>query len=119
MSRSPSSKMIQSSDKSISKTLTKLGLSSIYKISKSLQGAVWRGKYNNEKLVIKVTNCHLQEQSLAHFGNNKLVPVDEDIISEAMILKYLSQDSKCPKSIVKYGNFFKSLSKLTPSHLDR
>eukprot|EP00486_Rosalina_sp_Unknown_P008310 CAMPEP_0201594492 /NCGR_PEP_ID=MMETSP0190_2-20130828/191789_1 /ASSEMBLY_ACC=CAM_ASM_000263 /TAXON_ID=37353 /ORGANISM="Rosalina sp." /LENGTH=371 /DNA_ID=CAMNT_0048054119 /DNA_START=71 /DNA_END=1182 /DNA_ORIENTATION=+ len=100
-------------DQKIIRVLRKVGLIAANKIAETLQGSIWRASplsdesLNPKTIVIKVTNKYLQQNSLARIGKTT-VPVYEDIISEAGILKYLSEDDKCPKSIVKFDRFFKT-----------
>ena len=63
-------------------------------------------------MVIKVTNEYLSKRSLAKTGKNRqnITAVYEDILWEATILKHLSEDERCPKSIVKFQKFLKSFS---------
>ena len=85
------------------------------KIKTSLKGSIWRASLlsddsiqtNPKTIVTKVANKYLQQNALARIGKIT-VPVHEDIISEAGILKYLTEDEQCPKSIVKFHRFFQT-----------
>ena len=66
--------------------------------------------HSPKTMVIKVTNQFLQQNHLAQIGK-ETVAVHEDIIFESGILKHLSEDKQCPKSIVKFNRFFKTLSR--------
>ena len=81
------------------------------KISNTLQGSIYRGYIESNRgsksVVIKVANQYLQQKGLA-IHNNEVIKVQEDIVHEAGILKYLSDDDECPRSIVKYHQFYKS-----------
>ena len=93
---------------SIEDDLKSLGFIKVERIVQTLQGSIWRGYYESHKtLVIKVSNRNLHKLGLATV-NNQLVPVMENVLYEASILKYLTEDNKCPQSIVKYHNTFKT-----------
>eukprot|EP01084_Bolivina_argentea_P096508 173493_1 len=99
-------------DNKILNVFDKIGLSAPTKLSSTLQGSVWRANGNNEtneSFVIKVTNQLLHSQRVS-IVNGKKYPVQEDILLEQAILKYLTDFTECPKSIVKHKRFFKSRS---------
>eukprot|EP01084_Bolivina_argentea_P252066 423004_1 len=80
------------------------------KLTPTLQGSVWRANSNNqtdETLIIKVTSQLLHSQRITII-NGKQYAVQEDILLEQAILKYISDFEECPSSIVKHKNFFKS-----------
>ena len=96
-------------------TLTKLGYINPLRIAKSLQGSIWRATKqiqcaNNSiislSIVVKITNIHLHSNSTAMI-NNRQYKIDENILNEITILKYLTQDNVSPKSIIKYIDCFR------------
>ena len=78
------------------------------KISDTMQGRMWRAlnKRTNENVVIKVTSIELHSKSIG-IVNGKEYKVNENIMNETSILKYLTKDKKSIKSIVKYMDSFK------------
>lgn len=60
---------------------------------------------NATSTVIKVTNKYLHEKEIGII-NDTIYHVQEDILKEAKILNILTSSDNCPKSIVKYHNFF-------------
>eukprot|EP01084_Bolivina_argentea_P158447 276005_1 len=93
------------SDNMIS-VLTNIGFRQISKIADTLQGGIYSATHdeNCKSMVIKVTNRYLHNQSSALINNN-LYNCNENIIIESNILKYLTQKSHCPDSIVKFVSF--------------
>ena len=85
------------------KLMKKIGYDHFEKIGNTLQGSIWRSIHlsTNKKVVIKMADIKLHSQSIVLVNNIK-IKVDENILSEAMILKSLSSHSKCPQSIIKY-----------------
>eukprot|EP01083_Nonionella_stella_P166948 559778_1 len=85
------------------------------KITDTLQGSIWRvyktasepGESTN--FVIKITNKCLHKYSIGIVGNSTY-SVSEDILAEQCILKYLTLQNQCPKSIVKFHRFCKTSS---------
>eukprot|EP01084_Bolivina_argentea_P207320 353738_1 len=99
----------------INHVLTKLGFESGTQIAKTLQGEIWRATYPNQLVtsktpqtaVIKITNKMLHKHSNA-VVNGKIYQVQENILKEQSILKYLSAQKNCPSSIVKFKQFAES-----------
>jgi len=91
----------------------KMGFVSASKIGDTLQGSIWRAskrsKYSakGQKAVIKITNRFLHKHSVT-FIKGKPHRINENILLEQSILKYLTENEKCPKSIVKFQQFFKT-----------
>jgi len=90
--------------------LDKIGLIAPTKIATTLQGSVWRGRCHSspnaktnvlQPIVVKVSDKHLAEHSLAQVGGTTLV-VQEDVVKEAALLSLLTQDNECPASIVRF-----------------
>lgn len=92
------------------------------KITDTLQGSIWSSfpkKNENESVIIKVTSRKLHKESMIIYDGKKY-NVDENIIKEKEILKYLTKDKdnkdnvdkpdNKSKYIVSYRNFFKSNS---------
>lgn len=76
-------------------------------------GSIWRSLKESslEKVVVKVTNSDLHSKSIV-IVNGIQHKVNENILMEKAILKYLTYDPKkqhppCPKSIIKYVAAFK------------
>ena len=82
------------------------------KITDTLQGSIWssftKTNEKNESVIIKVTSRKLHKESMIIYDGKKY-NVDENIIKEKEILKYLTKDNN-NKYIVSYRNFFKSNS---------
>eukprot|EP01084_Bolivina_argentea_P098629 177240_1 len=84
------------------------------KITQTLQGSIWRVSNKKSSLlntpetaILKITSQHLHQQSTATVCGKKY-KVDENIITEQNILKYLTQQIDCPDTIVKYQWFFQN-----------
>ena len=78
------------------------------KIADTLQGSIWRSLHlqSKRKVVIKVTNRELHAKSMIIVQGQEIF-VTENIMREKAILRSLSRDINCPKSIIKYIAFFK------------
>lgn len=89
--------------------LSKRGYLKSTKMVDTLQGTIWRAiqKSSNTPVVIKITSKELTSESTVIINGQKY-EISENIVSEKNILKYLSNDEKCPKSIAKYIDFMKS-----------
>eukprot|EP01083_Nonionella_stella_P218367 783108_1 len=96
-------------DRKIIRILKKIGLTNATKISQTLQGSIWRATHSaeNESMVIKVTDKAMHQQHFSVIDGTKF-HVQEDILLEQSILKYISQFEDCPDSIVQFKRFFKS-----------
>jgi len=93
-------------------TLSRAGFHHIHKIADTLQGAVWKGSSQvspRHVHVIKATNKYLHEQSISTKGD-KVHHIDENIMTERLIMDFLSKKQDLPKSIVKYHSFFHTSS---------
>eukprot|EP00484_Ammonia_sp_Unknown_P022755 CAMPEP_0197030246 /NCGR_PEP_ID=MMETSP1384-20130603/9517_1 /TAXON_ID=29189 /ORGANISM="Ammonia sp." /LENGTH=353 /DNA_ID=CAMNT_0042459555 /DNA_START=42 /DNA_END=1103 /DNA_ORIENTATION=- len=105
--------MSQSQDKDIIALLQKLHFVNVNKIADSLQGSVWRATLRADSssgarpMVIKVANQYLQVNSLGRIGQ-QMVKCQEDIISEAKILKFATKHADCPKSIIRFYQLLKT-----------
>jgi len=75
--------------------LSKIGVVVGQKICKTLQGSVYHGKLNHKKenvsidVVIKRATIKLLKNKLAKINKNFMIPVSENIIKEAQIMKYI------------------------------
>eukprot|EP01083_Nonionella_stella_P074428 201905_1 len=91
----------------------KIGIKKATKITDTLQGSIWRasiklhGSSVSENLVIKVTD-HNQHANAICVVDQKEYHCQEDIVLEQSILKYLTECSECPSSIVKFRRFYKT-----------
>eukprot|EP01083_Nonionella_stella_P099171 278858_1 len=106
--------MTSSSDRSandneVVSSLLNAGYTQAIKIADSMQGSVWRSlaTYSNSNVVIKAANKSLHNMSMVVI-NGLTYSVYENIVNETAILKYLTEDTLCPKSLVKYLNGFES-----------
>eukprot|EP01083_Nonionella_stella_P063555 165125_1 len=91
----------------LSATLNNAGFTNLTKISDTLQGNLYKAlkTSTNENIVIKITNKHLHENSIAIINNTKYT-IKENILLEASILKHITTQQDAPKSIIKFHNFF-------------
>eukprot|EP01083_Nonionella_stella_P085172 236034_1 len=89
--------------------LAKMGYLEPRKICDTLQGSIWRATQTKSKrrCVVKITDRALHSNSMMILDGQRL-NVHEDIVKEQQILQYLSQDAKCPNSIVRYVDYIKS-----------
>jgi len=95
-------------DKKICNVMEKIGLTNASKITKTLQGSIWRANDRNNKTVcVKVADQQLYKDSRAVI-EGKSYDVLEDICLEQSIVKYVTQTKQCPNSITKYIKFIKS-----------
>lgn len=78
-------------------------------IAKSLQGEIWRAIHaeSGKLCVIKVASKALHKQKSVIINHQKYV-VNENIMKEMRILKYLSSFAECPPSIIRYRDSFHS-----------
>jgi len=105
-------------NKKICKVLHKIGMFKPTKVADTLQGSIWRAYQIPQDLekpttsvIIKVTQQDLYRKSMANI-EGQLFEVNEDVLLEQSIVKFLSQQPSCPNSIVKFHRFFKSHSSL-------
>eukprot|EP01083_Nonionella_stella_P089302 249146_1 len=99
-------------DKQVSRVLRKVGLVSATKLTNTIQGSIWRASSSDARdktSVTKVTSRYLHDKSIS-VVNNTTYAVNEDILLEQSILKFLTQNQNCPKSIVQFEYFFKTNS---------
>ena len=88
--------------------LSKNGYIKAGELCKTLQGSMWLAydKSSQMDVAIKIAIRDLVNTSTARHKEKK-IKISEDIKSEALLLKLISSDQKCPKSITKFVNFFK------------
>ena len=88
--------------------LSKRGYLKPNKIADTLQGTIWRAtqQSTNTPVVIKITSKKLTSESSVVVNGQKY-EISENILTERNILKHLSNDENCPKSITKYIDFMK------------
>eukprot|EP01084_Bolivina_argentea_P219950 372875_1 len=86
--------------------LNEAGFINLEPLSKTLQGVVYKAvqKSTNTDVVIKVTSKILHSNSIS-IGNDK---IQENILSESIILKKLTRNKSTPKSIVKFIDLLQS-----------
>ena len=86
--------------------LGKIGVINAHQITKSLQGAIYKGfeAASNRNVVIKVTNRVLHTKRIGTVNNEIYKNIKENILSEAAIMNYLVKQDNFPRSIVKYYN---------------
>ena len=105
-------------EKRLKRLLHNSGYINPIKLADSLQGSVWRAidKSMDRTVVIKATKKNLHENGIVLI-NGVRIDVEENIIKESSILKYLTeskygqdkyQQKACPKSFVKYIDFFQT-----------
>eukprot|EP01084_Bolivina_argentea_P168155 291684_1 len=93
---------------SVKAILKDAGFTNIVQKAHTLQGIVYNAlnQSTNQHVVIKVTNKDLHKNGIAIVENEKH-KVNENIIMESSILKYLATDRKnIPKSIIKFYDFY-------------
>eukprot|EP01084_Bolivina_argentea_P311806 539781_1 len=109
--------MSSKTERSILAVLEHAGYSSTKKITDTLQGSIWSSikkrntNSDNQSVVIKVTSRKLHKQSMI-IHDGKKYRVDENVIKEKEILKYLTNSTNENENVmhncVKYIDFFKS-----------
>lgn len=70
-------------------------------------GSVWRAQHptTQKTVILKVANRAMHSQSIININGHQLV-MNENIIDEAQIMKYLSSNKYCPASIIRYIDLF-------------
>lgn len=120
--------MSSKTERNILAVLEQAGYCNNHKITETLQGSIWSStkKATKKNVIIKVTSRKLHNESMIIYDGKKY-NVDENIIKEKEILRYLTannDDTKCNekkanetekkcthnKHIVRYIDFFKSNS---------
>lgn len=87
------------------------GYTQIKPLATTLQGIIWKAhdESTRSSVVIKEANKELHQSACAMI-DNRTYSVDENILDELAILKYLSGDAKCPPSMVKFIRSFQRYS---------
>eukprot|EP01083_Nonionella_stella_P276984 941630_1 len=85
----------------------KIGYINVTKIADTLQGHLYKAvkKSTKKEIVIKITNKILHENSIGIVDNRKYA-IKENILSEASILKHITQSKNMTDSIIKFLDFF-------------
>eukprot|EP01084_Bolivina_argentea_P043738 80550_1 len=93
----------------VMKIMSAVGYTSCNKIADSLQGTLWHAlqRSTNKRVVIKATQRYLHRNNIT-MVNGRMVQVQENCKQEMRILQYLSQDTRCHGSVVKYIDSFQS-----------
>eukprot|EP00483_Globobulimina_turgida_P007858 UN07873 len=104
--------MCSKNERNILAVLEQAGYSSNKKLTDTLQGSIWSSltRKRQKPVIIKITSRKLHAESMIIYDGKKY-NVDENIIKEKEILKYLTKDTHNPaehKNIVGYYDFFKS-----------
>eukprot|EP01083_Nonionella_stella_P080070 219825_1 len=86
-----------------------IGYEECVPIADTLQGSIWKCLHTatHKRVVIKMTDMFLSKNKIGFAGDQKIT-IHEDIKKETAILKQLSEDKHCPKSIIKYEASFQS-----------
>eukprot|EP01084_Bolivina_argentea_P046872 86337_1 len=90
---------------SVEDTIRNKGYIPLKKISKTLQGCIWKVKKLDKSYIIKVAKKSLHIQSLTINKQGKKIKIAENIVKEASIQKYLTINNP-PTSLAKYEDFF-------------
>eukprot|EP00484_Ammonia_sp_Unknown_P020477 CAMPEP_0197045560 /NCGR_PEP_ID=MMETSP1384-20130603/21393_1 /TAXON_ID=29189 /ORGANISM="Ammonia sp." /LENGTH=341 /DNA_ID=CAMNT_0042477187 /DNA_START=57 /DNA_END=1079 /DNA_ORIENTATION=- len=101
MSTAPPSKTVS--------VLESAGYTDVEKIANTLQGSIWSAVHKSSKkaVAVKVTKRSLHEHGVV-IVNNVQYRVDENILREKAILKYLSKGGQRADCIVQYVDSFKT-----------
>jgi len=96
-------------EKKLRAILLKRGYGKSTKIVDTLQGTIWRAiqQQSNKPVVIKITSKELTSESSVVISGKKH-KIHESILQERNVLRHLSKDENCPRSIVRYVDFMKS-----------
>eukprot|EP01083_Nonionella_stella_P173586 599267_1 len=96
---------IESKNNSLKNTLCSKGYTFPTRISKALQGSIWESTKGGQSMVIKTISKDLYHKRIAYSSNSVAIHIQEDIIKETAILKYLTENN-APSSVVKFIDFF-------------
>ena len=118
MAAASSTVQLMAFEKRLKSLLHNSGYMNPMKLADSLQGSVWRAMSTsmNATVVIKVTKKNLHENGMILIDGVR-IDVEENIIKETSILKYLTECKDipdkgklktCPKSFVKYIDSFQT-----------
>eukprot|EP01083_Nonionella_stella_P083804 231771_1 len=86
-----------------------VGYEDCVKIADTIQGSIWKCLHTGtrKRVVIKMIDKYLAINKIRVEGKLEIA-VLENIKKEISILKQLSEDKRCPNSIIKYKASFKS-----------
>ena len=88
--------------------LAKAGYIKANELCKTLQGSIWLAKHQSTQqgVAIKISTRDLVNRSTTVYKGREVI-IQENIRSEAYMLKLVTSNPKCPKSITKFVDFFK------------
>eukprot|EP01083_Nonionella_stella_P186702 684304_1 len=97
---------------SVESVLEQQGYNPLLTVAKTLQGSIWKVSARKQKnqlhdddtYIVKVTNKSLHDQQIAYV-DGKSYSIQENIVKEVSILKYLSS-SDAPPQLVGYSDHF-------------
>eukprot|EP01083_Nonionella_stella_P001095 3166_1 len=92
----------------ISGTLNRKGYTSLTRLCNALQGSIWKTCKDGAQRIVKVIHKSLYHKHITYL-DHKEAHVQEDIIKEATILKYLT-NSRPPPSLAQYIDFFEDIN---------
>eukprot|EP01083_Nonionella_stella_P030363 83234_1 len=88
----------------IEQSLSSKGYTPIKKVANALQGSVWETCKNETKYIVKVAAKSLHKEGITYINHQKIA-IEEDIIKETEIIKYLTRHDP-PSSFTKFIDFF-------------
>eukprot|EP01083_Nonionella_stella_P070734 189395_1 len=88
----------------IENTLTSKGHIDLKKLSEALQGTIWETSKNGSSNIIKVTDKSLHDKHITYVDDTEIT-IQENIINESRILKYLTTNDP-PPTLVQFIDFF-------------
>jgi len=94
----------------LNELLHPLGFEAQRSIADTLQGQIWTVKHaqSQQECILKVTSKQLHSEKISMVLNQPVV-IQEDIVKEATVMKYLSRfHDEYPSSIIAYKGFFES-----------
>eukprot|EP01083_Nonionella_stella_P164585 545185_1 len=91
-------------DPNLKSSLKGVGFGEVIKVADTLQGIILKAvqQPSNQRVAIKMANKYLHKNAVA-YCNGKYYNVKENILMEATILKYLSEQQDVPRSLVRYS----------------
>eukprot|EP01083_Nonionella_stella_P295811 1005217_1 len=84
--------ILDTSEIQIQNEMSKRGYKPYKSITSTLQGSIWKTTKLNKDFVVKVTKKSLHEKNIA-IVNGSEIPIEENIIKETAILRYLSHNN--------------------------
>eukprot|EP01083_Nonionella_stella_P040095 109017_1 len=100
-------------DEGMLSILQKIGFTHPQQITDTLQGSIYRAylPHNGKRgktVVIKVTDRYLHKHSVSRCIDGGVYKVNEDIVLEQSIVKYLTECDDCPDTFAKFIRFFQT-----------